>query len=194
MKPSQPIPVRHVAAFGITTLCGWLAALVHIQAVSYPTSEPLLIAPPPPAASFPQAFLVMPGVLAGSPLALLGAIFEREWLMQTGLVLGSGFFWYCVGWRVDSARGILTAEKAPVIVRWYLSALIMVSIILLPFGIIAGLRLGIHSCAVGVPPYWVELVGYGMVMFWVTLGCFFGWQRYRSGRNRNDSVLSLWMG
>ncbi len=151
----------------------------------------MIEAPPPPSPYFPEAFLVIPGALAGSPLALAGAIMEREWLTQIGLVLGAAVFWYCVGWHIDSARGVLKSERAPVIVRWYLSAVIVLSVILLPIDIFAGINLGVHSCANGVPPHWVELVGYGIVTFWVAIGCYFGWQRFRAGREHEDSLVSL---
>ena len=155
---------------------------VHYQAVTPPATDGLWGAPPPPLASFPKAFLEIPGALAGAPLALPGAILGWEWLTQVGLILGACFFWYCVGWQIDGARILVSSESRPAIVRWYLSALTIISFILLPLGILAGINLGIHSCAVGVPPYWVELVGYGISMFWITLGCYFRWLRFQTAR------------
>lgn len=191
MRPIEPIPVRRAMAFGITAFCAWLAAIVHFQSVSYLASDLLWVAPPPPIASFPEGFLVMPGVLAGLPLVILGATLDQELLTQTGLVLGAGFFWYCIGWQIDSTRGLVEGDQRPLIVRWYLSALTVVSIILLPFDILAGINLGVHSCANGVPPYWVELVGYGIVTFWITIGCYFGWLRFRNARKQGYPLISL---
>lgn len=191
MRPIEPTPVRRALGFGITAICGWLAALVHFQSVSYLASSLLWVAPPPPIASFPEGFLVMPGVLAGLPLVVLGATCDHEWLTQTGLVLGAGFFWYCVGWKIDVTRGLVQTEDEPIIVRWYLLALIGVSIILLPFDILAGINLGVHSCANGIPPYWAELVGYGIVTFWIAMGCYFGWLRFRDARKQRYFLTSL---
>jgi hypothetical protein len=187
----RPIPVRRAVTFGITSICGWLAAVVHFQSVSYLASDLLWVAPSPPIASFPEGFLVMPGLLAGLPLVILGATLDQEWLTQTGLVLGAGFFWYCIGWQIDSTRGLVHDNETPRFVRWYLSALIVVSIILLPFDVLAGINLGVHSCANGVPPYWVELVSYGIVTFWITIGCYFGWLRFRDARKQRYSLISL---
>ncbi len=182
MRAIVPIPARRILASGIAALCIWLAISAHYQAVTQPATEGLWGAPSPPLASFLEAFLVIPGALAGSALALPGAIFDLEWLTQIGLVLGAYFFWYCVGWEIDIARVLAQSESRPAIVRWYLSAVIVVSFILLPIGILAGTNLGIHSCGVGVPPYWVGLIGYGIMMFWITLGCYFGWLRFQTAR------------
>jgi hypothetical protein len=131
----------------------------------------------------------MPGVLAGLPLVILGATFDHEWLTQTGLVLGDAFFWYCIGWQIDCTRGLVQTDERPRIVRWYLSAMTVASIIFLPFDILAGINLGVHSCAVGIPPYWAELVGYGIVTFWITIGCYFGWLRFRDSRKQRYSLI-----
>jgi len=187
----QPIPTRHVLAFGILGICGWLAVLLHFQSVSYLEGDLLWVAPPPPIASFPEGFLVMPGVLAGLPLIALGATLNHEWLTQAGLVLGAAFFWYCIGWQLDCMRGLVRTDERPRIVRWYLSALIVVGIILLPFDILAGINLGVHSCAVGIPPHWAELLGYAIVTFWITIGCYFGWLRFRDSRKQRYSLISL---
>ncbi len=187
--------MRFVVALGMAALCGSLAVALHYQnaAIAAQPSDGFMIeAPPPPSPYFPEAFLVIPGALAGSPLALAGAIMEREWLTQVGLVLGAAVFWYCVGWQIDSARGVLKSERAPVMVRWYLSAMIVLSVILLPFGVLAGFSLGVHVCANEVfYPYWADVVGYGILMFWITVGCYFGWQRFRAGRKHKDSLVSL---
>src|SRR5438309_5668404 len=119
MRPISLIPMRFVLAIAIAVLCGCLAVALHYEAAVYPPNDGfMIVAPPPPPASFLEAFLVIPGALAGSPLALPGAILEREWLTQIGLVLGAAVFWYCIGWHIDSARGVLKSEKAPVMVRW----------------------------------------------------------------------------
>lgn len=188
----QTVPLRRIVPVGIAGLCCWFAAVLHFEAATLAPSNGLLIgAPPPPTAAFPEAFLVIPGAFAGSPLALTGAIFDIEWLTQTGLIFGACFFWYCVAWHIDSARGILQDKAPPAIARRYLSAMITISVILLPLGILSGLKLGVHSCANGVPPYWVELVDYGMVMLWITIGCYFGWLRYRAARRARESFISL---
>jgi|SRR5215469_936037 len=100
MRPIEPIPVRPAVAFGITAICGWLAAVVHFHSVSYLASDLLWVASPPPIAPFPEGFLVMPSVLAGLPLVILGATFDHDWLTQTSLVLRAGCFWYCISGRL----------------------------------------------------------------------------------------------
>jgi len=194
MRQKRPVSLRFLVAFGIAALCGGLAVALHYQTastVSQASDGFMIGAPPPPPAFFPESFFVIPGVLAGLPLALPGAILGLEWLTQTGLVLGAAVFWYCVGWHVDSARAILRAEKPPAMVRWYLSAVIVICIILLPFAIVAGLNLGVHSCANGANPYWVDLVGYGILMFWITVGSYFGWLRLQARREQKHSFISL---
>jgi hypothetical protein len=180
MSEERSLPMRYLAAILAAVLSGTLAVVVHYESVELPTTDGMMIAtPPPPAATFPEAFLVIPGVLAGLPLVLTGAILELEWVTQIGLILGAIFFWYCIGWQVDCVGGSLK-PKPPRIVRWYLSALVLLSIVSLPFGVLAGVNLGVHSCASGVPPYWVELVSYGILMFWITIGVYFGWMRFQA--------------
>ena len=190
MRTALSIPIRYVAAMAAAAVCACLAISMHNQAPTQQDYAGIAIeAPPPPITQFAEAFIVIPGVLAGLPLALSGALLGIEWITQIGLILGAAFFWYCVGWHVDSTRDVFRSEKPPAIVRWYLSALMIVSVILLPFGVLVGLNLGVHSCANGVPPYWVELLSYGILMFWVTLGMFFGWLRFRARREqRHPSV------
>jgi len=149
-------------------------------------------APPPPIVYFAEAVLVMPGAVAGSPFALTGAILEIEWLAQFGLVLGAAFFWYCVGWHIDRARNIVQYDKAPAVVRFYLSALVVLSFLLFPVGLLAGIRLGVHSCGTGVPPYWAEVLGYGIMMTWISVGTFFGWRSFRDriARRQPSTFLS----
>jgi hypothetical protein len=181
------IPIRYVAALTAAGVCACLAIAIHAQPPMQPDYQGFEIgAPPPPITQFAEAFLVIPGVLAGLPVALTGAVLGIEWITQLGLVLGAAFFWYCVGWHVDSIRDPSSSESPPAIVRWYLSALMILSIVLLPFGVLVGLKLGVHSCANGVPPYWVELLSYGISMFWITLGPFFGWLHLRERREQKQ--------
>jgi hypothetical protein len=183
-----PIPVRYAAALGAATVCACLAIMLHYQTPGVQENEGFMIgAPAPPPVYFAEAFLVIPGAVAGLPLAVTGAILEREWLAQTGLVLGATFFWYCVGRHIDSNRGALLSEKAPPIVRWYMSALIGTSVVLFPLSILAGLRLGVHSCANGAYPYWVDLLSYGILMFWITVGTYFGWRRRQARKEQEHS-------
>jgi hypothetical protein len=121
--------------------------------------------PPPPTAYFPETFLALPGILAGLPLVVAGVAWNRDWLVEAGLIIGAVFFWYCVGWKIDAARAVITEEKLPMMVRWHLTGLILLAIVLLPLGLVVGLGLGVHSCASEVPPYWVELVSYAILMF-----------------------------
>jgi hypothetical protein len=136
--------------------------------------------PPPPLAVFPEAFLAVPGVLASLPVTLAGMILDLDWLSHLGLVLGAVFFWYCAGWCVDSAH--LDEGSVPLVVRWYLKAVIVLSVILFPLFVLGGLNLGVHSCMDGVPPYWVEVVSYGILMFWITIGSYFAWRGFRAAK------------
>lgn len=186
MSKVRTIPVRFAAALGMAGVCICLVIAAHHQRAlqkDYVSTMPFG-APPPPAVEFAEAFVAIPGVLAGLPLVIAGGILGFDSIVQTGMILGAAFFWYCIGWQVDYAHAEGNIGEPPVFVRWYLSALIILSVIFLPLGVLAGLNLGVHSCAVGVPPYWAEVLSYGIVMFWLTIGAYFGWLRWRVRREQ----------
>lgn len=186
MKSIDRVPIRHIAAVLAVTICAYLSAASHYKAIAQ--QDPYSIGwgvPPPPSEVFAEALLATPGVLAGIPLIVMGATGELDWLTRTGVVLGAGFFWYCVGWYVDWSRD-LSPEPPPKIVAGYMRALTVVAAILFPLGVLAGFNVGSHVCAVGAPPAWSELVGYSILMFWISLGTFFTWLRFQARRNPND--------
>jgi hypothetical protein len=124
-------------------------------------------------------FLAFPGLLAVSPLIVGGLAFDRVWVSRVATTLGAAFFWYSVGCYVDCFR--LDENARPHrLVRAYISALFYLSAVLFPFIALAGTRVGNHACIVGAPPAWADLLGYGIVMFWVTLGTFFAWRRFQN--------------
>ena len=185
VKARRPIPVRYVLAIGVASACLCLAIALHYEATNAPPNDGRMIgAPPPPPESFVEAFLVIPGILAGLPLSLAGALFEREWLAQTGLILGATVFWYCIGWHIDLVRGAVGTESPPRLMRWYISASVTTSMVLFPICALVGTRVGVHYCANGVPPYWAELLDYGILMFWITIGTYLGWLRWRAKREQ----------
>jgi len=146
--------------------------------------------PPPPPSFFVEGFLVTPGILAGCPFILAGLLFGVDWLTQLGLILGAAVFWYCAGWQLDAAQTNVRSDDPPTLVRWYLMGVRVLSLIVLPFGLLAGFNLGVHYCANGVPPYWVELLSYAVLMVWVTLGTFFTWLRFKRTGAKNTRPSS----
>ena len=185
MRALGPFPVRRIAAFGTAAACTYLglanyyASMAQQDAYSWGFG-----APPPPTSAFGEAFLAAPGLLAGLPLIITGAALGVDWLTHSGIVLGATFFWYCVGWYVDCARDMLDTDKPPRVISGYMSALVVVSAVIFPFAVLLGLNLGPHFCANGAPPYWSAVLMFGICMFWVTLGVFFGWRRFQRWRER----------
>jgi hypothetical protein len=141
-------------------------------------------APPPPAEAFVEAFLAVPGVLAGLPIVIAGLALGLDWITRSGLVIGATFFWYCAGSYADWVRDMLDSPRPPRIVTGYMSALVVLSAVIFPFMVAMGFNVGRHFCANGVPPYWSELLMYGIQMFWVAQGTFFAWCRFRRGQQQ----------
>jgi hypothetical protein len=92
-----------------------------------------------------------------------------------------------MGWFVDRSRGLLTTPTTPAAIRWHATALTATSAILFPVGVLAGFRVGVHSCAIGAFPYWADLLAYGIFMFWITLGAYFRLLRWRTSKAEQES-------
>ena len=192
MKVIEPFPVRRIAAISAAVLCSYLSVASHYHQIAQQDASGFgWGAPPPPVESFVEAALAIPGALAVLPIIVIGALAEDDLVTSGGIVLGAAFFWYCVGWYVDRDRTTLSTEDPPRIVVGYIQALRIASAILFPLGILAGLRVGNHFCANGVPPYWSELLNYGIFMSWVTLGTFFAWRRFRARWEQNHPAVRL---
>jgi hypothetical protein len=193
MRRLGSVPVRWLAAVSAALLGSYLDLAAHYRVVAQENPYGWG-APPPPAESFFAAVLEVPGSLAGSPVIALGLFLDREWITMAGLILGATFFWYCVGWYFDVAQNLSDNERPPKIVQMHLSALVYLSAALFPFGCFACYNVGHHFCAVGVPPLWSELLTYGIVMSWLTLGTFFAWRRFqlrRENRHQPRTLLDL---
>lgn len=190
MKTIEPFPVRRIAAVSAALLCAYFSGASFYHSIAQQDISGIgWGAPPPPADFFAEAVLAIPGILAGLPIILIGALTNSAWVTRTGVVLGATFFWYCVGWYIDCAR--LNTTEPPKIVVGYIKALRIASAIIFPFCILIGLRVGDHYCAVGVPPLWSELLICGILTFWVTLGTFFAWRRLRAHWKHRDQVVQL---
>lgn len=194
MKVLEPFPVRRIAAISTVLLCAYLSiAGGYHQIVQQADFGFGFGASPPPTEEFVEAVLAFPGLLAGLPIIVIGAVLKNDWVTRSGFVMGAAFFWYCIGWNIDCARTTLKNLQPPWIVVGYIRALQIASAILFPLCMLASVRLGVHFCAVGVPPYWSEILNYGILMFWVTLGTFFMWRRLRARweQNRPPSRLGM---
>lgn len=88
---------------------------------------------------------------------------------------------------------MLNTDKPPRVIGGHMSALVGVSAVIFPFGVLLGLNVGSHVCANGAPPYRSAVLMYGIYMFWLTLGVFFGWSRFqrRRERRRPPSVVQV---
>jgi len=189
----KPFPLRRLLAITIFAICVSLSISNHYNTRIIQDSENQFFfeAPPPPTGSFPQAFLVAPGTLVGLPLVILGSLLESDLVMSGGIILGAAFFWYCVGWIIDCAFEFTPHENPPRFVRLHLRVLSLVCAVLFPFGLLVGMRIGHHYCSNGVPPYWSELLGYGIVMFWISLGASFELLRFLRSRQTELQGLNL---
>ncbi len=129
--------------------------------------------------TFLEEILTLPGFLAGLPLIIAGIVVESNWFAEGGLILGAAMFWHCVGWYVDCARGAAAKEQPPKILVIHLRILMIASVILFPVGLLIGMKVGDYFCADGKPPFWADLLSYGIFMAWITLGVFFAWTKFR---------------
>jgi len=180
VKAIEPFPVRRLAAVFAAAGCSYLALASHHHHIIQERVVGVGFgAPPPPTETFAEAFLAVPGILSGLPIIIVGSTTQKGWITSTGVVLGTAFFWYCVGWYIDSVRATLNAPQPPRYVVGYMRALVILSTIIFPLGVLAGFGIGNHSCASGAPPAWSEPVMYGIVMSWVSVGTFFAWLRFR---------------
>jgi hypothetical protein len=182
----EPFPLRRIASLSAGLACAYLSAASHYKAIAQQDFSSAIQwgIPAPPLESFAEGFLAIPGVLAGLPVIILGTISHIDWITSMGLCLGAAFFWYCAGWYIDSVRPGLQADQPPRFATIYMTLLAVGSLSLLPVGMLAGLNVGNHYCLVNMPPYWSEILGYGILMFWLTIGAFFGWRTLR-GQPRN---------
>ncbi len=113
--------------------------------------------------------LFLPGAILTFPVLSFAESHALPWLNDLGWVIGGALFWFCVGSEIETG---LAERRQPLRVRAYMKTLRLLSLLALPFALLAGLRLGQHYCAVGAPEGWVEIVSYGIVMFWIALGCY----------------------
>ena len=181
MRIIRPFPVRRLAALCAATSCSYLELATYHQRT--PQDSWGIGAPPPPAEAFLGAFLAVPGLLAGLPLIMAGIALGLDWITRCGLVIGATFFWYCAGSYADWTRDVLDTPRLPRIVTGYMSALVVLSVVALPLWVAMGFNLP-PFCANGAPPYWSALLMYGILMFWVGLGTFFAWCRFRRWRQQ----------
>lgn len=124
---------------------------------------------------------------------LLGSTLESGFFLQGAMILGAAFFWYCVGWVIDCALGLVPRETPPRFVTLHMRGLRVAGAILFPFGLLRGLQVGNYFCANNKPPYWSELLMYGIGMVWISLGASFELLRFlrsrTSGTSRPESKL-----
>ena len=188
----KAFPVRRLLTIGIVAICVSLAISNHYTKISQgPKNEFCVGAPPPAAGAFPEAILVTPGTIAALPLILLGSTLESGFFLQGAMILGAAFFWYCVGWVIDCALGLVPRETPPRFVTLHLRVLSVASAVLFPFGLLRGLQVGNHFCANHKPPYWSELLMYGIGMVWISLGASFELLRFFGSRPAEPQGLNL---
>jgi hypothetical protein len=187
----KPLPIRRIVAVALVALCICLAFANHYDSViaEQAPADWGFGAPPPPLGQFLEAFLVMPGTPAGLPVMVIGWSHGPDWLVDLGLILGAAFFWYAVAWYVDWSRGATDTDKAPKLVRAYLSTLQVLSVLVFPLVVCEGFSIGRHFCASGVPPLWAEQVMFGIMMTWVTIGAFFACHNFRKKRELGLQAL-----
>jgi uncharacterized membrane protein YphA (DoxX/SURF4 family) len=181
VKTIGPLPVRRLAAVCAAASCSYLALASHYQRT--PQQYWGIGAPPPSAEAFVEAFLAVPGLLAGLPFLIAGLALGLHWLTSSGLVIGATFFWYCAGSYTDWVRDMLGSPRPPRIVTGYMLALVVLSAVGLPLWVAIGFKLR-PFCANGAPPYWSSVLMYGIQMFWVAVGTFFAWRRFRRWRQQ----------
>jgi hypothetical protein len=188
----KPFPVRRVLAIVITAICIYLAISNHYNAISqHPDDNFGFGAPAPPDGAFPEAFLIAPGAIVVLPILMTASLFEPELLLTIALIISAAFFWYCVGWVIDCALGSTTCDAPPKFVTRYLRVLSIVCVGLFPFGILKGMYVGTYFCANGKPPYWSELLMYGIAMFWISLGASSELLRFLQSRQVEHQRLNI---
>ena len=187
----RPVPLRNIIATTAAILCIVLAISNYYaeQIQNDEGAEWMIGAPPPPLGVFPQAALTFPGYLIAIPLLILGSAFEAAWPAAVGMVVGAVFFWYCVGWTIDCARGATDKDNPPKYVLFYFSILRCASSAIFPFALLAGFNVGNHFCANGARPFWSDLLLYGIGMIWITIGASFTWQKFLEKRKTKPISL-----
>jgi hypothetical protein len=184
----RPISLRHLLAIAIAITCTILAISNHDAEVSRQDAQNGFIewgAPPAPTGAFLEPILATPGLLVAAPLMLVAAVFESSWPLQFALVFGTTFFWYCVGWWIDCVRGAVEGDTPPKFVRIHFSALRIVSVVLFPIFLLEGFRVGNYFCAIGKPPFWSEMLLYGIAMVWITIGAWFAGKKFRASHTKS---------
>jgi hypothetical protein len=190
MRLWRPLPVRPILPLSVATVCTYLAFSNHFASISRgPVDSFGWGAPPPPPEAFLEVILVFPGIPAGLPLIIAAVASGSTRVVHIGSILGATFFWYGVGWYVDLGRGLLEADRPPAGLACYMSALRIISVILFPLGVLSGLSVGNHLCAIGAPPIWSETLMYGITMTWISLGTVLAYLRYRLSRRRDFGSL-----
>jgi hypothetical protein len=89
----ESFPIRRIAAVTVTAIC-WLAFTNHYKSVlsEQNAGDRVIGAPPPPPEQFLDAFFVMPGILAGLPLILIGGLHGPVWIAKLGLIFAAALF------------------------------------------------------------------------------------------------------
>jgi len=188
----KPFPVRRLLTIAMVAICVSLAISNHYSKFSQgPENEFCFGAPPPAAGAFPEAILVAPGTIAVFPLMLLGSTLESGFCLQGAMILGAAFFWYCVAWVIDCALGLVPRETPPRFVTLHMRVLSVAGAVLFPFGLARGLQVGTYFCANNKPPYWSELLMYGIGMVWISLGASFELLRFLRSRPVEPQGLNL---
>ena len=188
----KPLPLRHLLAIAIAITCISLAISSYSTEVSRQDAQNGIVewgAPPPPMGAYLETILAIPGSLVAAPLMVVAAVFESSWPFQFAIVFGATFFWYCVGWCIDCVTGAVEQDTPPKFVLIHFSALRIVSAILFPLFVLEGFRVGGYFCAIGKPPYWSEMLMYGIAMVWITIGASFALQKFRESHTNPRSCL-----
>ena len=188
----RPIPLRQTIALVVAVICIALSISNHVTEVSQQDAQTGVVgfgAPPPPMGAFPYEILATPGLLVAAPLMIVAAMFTSSWPFQFAIIFGAAFFWYCVGWWIDCIRGAVERDTPPRFVLIHFSALRIASAVLFPLFVFAGFRVGDYFCVVDKPPFWSEMLMYGIQMVWITIGASFAWWKFRESRKNPVSCL-----
>ena len=189
----SPIPIRRIAGAVALVLCTVLAISNHYESLlAQPPDWISFGAPAPPSGAFLLGFLAFPGLLVGLPFVLAGAYLNLDWVAELGFILGAAYFWYSVGWYADCSLSLSDRDSPPRYVTLHIAVLEWIGVISMPFLLLAGLKLGEHMCAVGVPPLWSEIVMFCIVGTWATVGSFLVFSRLRQRRaSEQENTLRI---
>ncbi len=189
----RSLPLRHIIPVAVIAICIALSVSNHYTKLLPEYSDDTFGfgAPPPPPGAFPQALLLAPGVIVALPVIIVGAVAESNWIVSTGMILGGAFFWHCVGWAIDCSRGVGGRETPPRFVSIHFRVLSVISTLLFPLGLLVGFRVGSYYCAVGKPPYWSEMLMFGIQMTWISIGAAFTMIRFLRRRQEKIGLPSL---